>query len=258
MKFSIITISFNVENEIGRTIESILKQSVDDYEYIFVDGASKDGTNETIESYRPALEQKGVKVVHISEKDRGISDAFAKGVDMASGEIVVILNAGDEMMPDTLSFLVENFSDDIDVLYGNIIWHDEARGIEYIKKSKPPECLDELKYTMVVKHPATYIRKSAYQKYGNYDWTYKYAMDTELLLRMYRGGARFKYFDKEFTFFQAGGASDTHLKDGLRETAKIARSAGEPKLKIKIKLFRKYVHHKLAHFVRFTFMKGKK
>lgn len=255
MRFSIITSSFNAEAVIGRTIESVLKQNYYDYEYIFVDGGSTDRTNVIIDSYKEQFEQKNIPVIHISEKDRGISDAFAKGVNHASGEIVVILNAADEMLPGTLQFLDSNFDDNIDVLYGNIIWHDEKRGIEYIRRSKDVSHLDELKYTMVVMHPATYIKKTAYEKYGNYDPEYKYAMDTELVCRMYKRGARFRYVDREFTLFQAGGASDTNLLDVLHENASIARKNGESEWKIKANLGKKYIHHKLAHFIRFTFMK---
>ena len=258
MKFSVITISFNVASVIGKTIDSVLKQDFSDYEYIFVDGASKDKTNSIIDSYKNRFNEKGITVTHISEPDKGISDGFAKGVRLAKGEIVIILNAADEMLPGTMSILAEQFDDKADILYGNIIWHDEARGIEYIKKSKSPEFLEQLKYTMVVKHPATYIKKAAYEKYGNYDPSFKYAMDTELLLRMYKQGARFKYIDHEFTFFQAGGASDTHLIDGLKEAARIAREAGENNLQIAVHLTFKYIHHKLAHFIRFNFMKGKR
>lgn len=256
MKFSVITISFNAALVIGKTIESVLTQDYLDYEYIFVDGASRDDTNSIIDSYKPQFEEKAIAVTHVSEPDKGISDGFAKGVRLAKGEIVIILNAADEMLPGTMSFLAEQFDDSTDVLYGNIIWHDELRGIEYIKKSKSPEHLDQLKYTMVVKHPATYIKKTAYEKYGNYDPHFKYAMDTELLLRMYKKGAKFKYIDHEFTFFQAGGASDTHLIDGLKEAAKIAKEAGENNLQIAFHLGYKYIHHKLAHFIRFNFMKG--
>lgn len=258
MKFSVITISFNAASVIGKTIESVLKQDYCDYEYIFVDGASRDETNSIIDSYKHKFNEKGVSVTHISEPDKGISDGFAKGVRLAKGEIVIILNAADEMLPRTMSIIEGQFDDGIDVLYGNIIWHDEARGIEYVKKSKSPEHLEQLKYTMVVKHPATYIKKTAYTKYGNYDPNFKYAMDTELLLRMYKQGAKFKYIDHEFTFFQAGGASDTHLIDGLKEAAKIAKEAGENNLQIAFHLGCKYLHHKLAHFIRFNFMKGKR
>ena len=257
MKFSVVTVSFNAAPVIGKTIESVMRQNYHNYEYIFVDGDSKDSTNQIIETYREPLRKLGVSVTHISEPDRGISDGFAKGVRLAKGDIIVILNAADEMMPGTMEFLAEQFDEETDILYGNIIWHDEQRDLEYIKKSKTPDHLEELKDTMVVKHPATYIKRIAYEKYGNYDPRFKYAMDTELLLRMYRQGAKFKYVDHEFTFFQAGGASDTHLIDGLKETGYIAKSAGENNVQIMIHLMYKFVRHKMAHFVRFNFMKGK-
>lgn len=257
MRFSIITATYNAETCIERTIQSVLNQNSTNYEYIFIDGASVDNTNMIIDQYSAILNEKGIQVKHVSEPDNGISDAFAKGVNYAQGEIVVILNAGDKMLPDTLSYVDSHFSAEYDVLYGNIIWHDEKRELEYIKKSKSPEHLDELKYTMVIKHPATYIKKKAYVKYGNYDATFKYAMDTDLLLRMYLQGAKFKYIDREFTYFEAGGVSDSNLTKILMESKRIAISAGEKNLVIKYKLARKYIHHKLAHFVRYYFMKNR-
>jgi len=255
MRFSIITITYNVENTVGKTIESILAQGRNDFEYIFIDGASKDRTNEIIAEYCGKMQTQGIPCIHVSEPDKGISDAFSKGVDRASGDIVVILNAGDQMLPGVLDYLDENFGDDTDIMYGNIIWNDEGRKLRYIKKSKAPEHLDELKYNMVVKHPATYIRKSAYERYGNYDASFRYAMDTDLLLRMHLQGARFVYVDREFTLFEAGGVSDLHLKEVLKELARIARSAGEKEIVIFFKLCKKYIHHNLAHFIRYNFMK---
>lgn len=255
MRISIITASYNVEKVIGNTIESVLNQNFKDFEYIFIDGASKDNTNKIIEEYCKEMDNIGISYIHVSEPDNGISDAFSKGVRLAKGEVIAILNAGDQMLPNTLQYLDENFDKDIDVLYGNIIWHDKCRKLEYVKKSKSPEHLNELKYSMVIKHPATYIRKSAYEKYGVYDQNFKYAMDTDLLLRMYLKGAKFKYVDREFTFFEAGGVSDTNIEKVLKEVAKIAHNAGENDLVIYFKLLKKYIHHNLAHFIRYNFMK---
>ena len=258
MRFSVITVTLNAADVIGKTVESVLIQQFYDLEYVFIDGGSQDETNRIIDRYQPVLEEKGISVIHISEKDRGISDAFAKGVRNASGEIIAILNAGDEMLPGTLAFLNDHFGDAVDVLYGNVIWHDEARQLEYIKKSKKPEHLAELKYNMVVQHPATYIRKSAYERYGNYDPDYLYAMDAELLLRMVCAGAVFQYIDREFTMFQAGGSSDTHLMEVLKAHAAIAGENGEKPVQIYFHLTKKVIFHHLAHFIRFHFMKKKK
>ena len=256
MRFSVITISFNAQDEIERTIRSVLEQDFVDYEYLFIDGASTDRTNDVIRQYKSEFEKKGIQVTHQSEKDKGIADAFDKGVKLASGEIVVILNAGDVMLPQTMRFLDEHFTPDLDVLYGNMIWHDDAHNLRYIRRSKNEKHLMELKYRMVVDHPACYISRKAYEKYGLYDTSFRFAMDTDLVLRMYLKGARFLYVDREFTEMWAGGNSDVNLKKVLAENARIARNAGDPRPIVWLNIARIFLRHHLAHFIRFNF--GKK
>lgn len=255
MRISVITISYNAEDVIADTIQSVIEQNFSDYEYIFVDGGSKDKTNNIIDSYVEVLRKKNIPITHISEPDKGISDAFNKGVINANGEIIAILNAADIMLPGTLKYISENFPETIDVLYGNIIWNNENRNLSYVRESKPVSELDGLKYNMIIMHPAAYIKASAYKKYGVYDTSFKYAMDTELLYKMYKNRARFEYIDREFAIVQAGGVSDSYLIDGLKELSRIPLSYGDSKIKVYFLLTKKLLFHKLAHFYRFVLMK---
>ena len=106
MKLSVVTISFNAEECIARTIQSVLAQTVPVYEYIMSDGASKDRTYEIICSYDAEFERRGIRFLHSSEPDKGISDAFNKGVSRATGDLVAIINADDELMPQARMSLV--------------------------------------------------------------------------------------------------------------------------------------------------------
>ena len=92
MKLSIITVSFNAENCIKKTIKSVLNQIEPVYEYIIIDGASTDKTYNIICSYGEAFKNKGIKYIHCSEPDKGISDAFNKGIKKATGDLVGIIN----------------------------------------------------------------------------------------------------------------------------------------------------------------------
>lgn len=252
MRFSIVTATKNAEDSIGATIESVLKQKNNDCEYIFIDSVSTDRTNEIIDGYSDSFSNKGIPVTHIVEKDTGISDGFNKGIRASSGEIIAILNAGDIMREDTLNIVDREFGDNVDVLYGNVIWVDKKHGISYERKSKDVSKLDGLKYTMIVCHPAAYVRREAYTKYGLFDGTFRYTMDNDLMLRMYTGGARFKYIDRALTDFYAGGTSDSDVNAVMEENRRIALRAGEPPVKASIMIFLKKCRHHAAHFARFN------
>ena len=113
MKISIITISYNVEKEIERTMRSVLNQTFKDLEYIVVDGKSKDNTVAIAKSIAAEYPDRAVRI--ISEPDKGIYDAMNKGIKMASGEWVNMMNAGDVFANDNVleNVFKENFSDDI-------------------------------------------------------------------------------------------------------------------------------------------------
>ncbi len=246
MRFSIVTIAYNAADDIEDTLKSVLDQNYSDFEYIIVDGASKDGTVDVIEKYLSLFADKGIRIKFKSEPDGGISDAFNKGVSQAEGEIVSIINAGDCLFSDALQTVSKHM--DTDILYGNIVWNDETHGFRYVRKASPD--LHNLMFNMVIMHPATFVKKQVYDKVGLFDTSFRFAMDQEMMVRMQKAGMKFKYIDKELVEMKAGGASDSNLRKVLDECDRIPMLYGAPKLKILLFRNMKYWRTKLAHIVR--------
>lgn len=251
MKLSIVTITYNAENSIERTIRSIINQTEPIYEYLLIDGGSKDKTNKIIDSYQQQIEDKGIRFFHISEPDKGISDAFNKGINHSTGDYVGIINADDELLPDTSKELRQFIEkNDADIIYGNCLWVDEESSISYIRKPKGK--LERLYYDLVLIHPSTFVRRSAYEKFGVFNIEFKLCMDKELLLRMYVGGAKFKYLDKELTVFRAGGASDQSVVKTVKEGIKLSNSYNCPKVVTYSNALRKIIKYKISAFLKKT------
>ncbi len=242
-KVSVITVTYNSGDAIIRTFTSILEQTYRPLEYVIVDGGSTDGTRTIIEGYLPRFQEAGIEVKYISEPDRGISDAFNKGIGLSTGSIIGITNADDMLMPDILQFIVKNFPENIDVYYGNIIWEDLEKDITYVRKSSAD--LHDLKIRLKIIHPAAFVRKRAYDKHGVFDIQYRYCMDKELLARMQREGATFLYCDKLFARVSAGGVSDQNLKGVMAEGKKIALANGVNPIAVKFIFFKNYMKNKI-------------
>lgn len=252
MKLSMVTVCYNAENVIEKTILSVLNQSVPVYEYILIDGASTDRSYEIIKSYEDRFVEKGIRYVHISEKDKGISDAFNKGVERATGDLVGIINADDELMPDACSILKECVKEySADVYYGDCFWVDEKNNLEYISKPKSHD-LSRLLYYMILIHPSTFVKKSAYETCGVFDVTYRYCMDKELLYRFYKADKKFHYVGKVLTKFKAGGVSDTHAKAVFKEGSRMALQNGEPWIKVKAIEYKKLYRDSLVRLIKKT------
>ena len=216
-----------------------------------IDGASKDKTYEIICSYDEEFKRRGIRFTHISEPDKGISDAFNKGIERATGDLVGIINADDELMPETNRILSNAWENEkADVYYGNCWWVDTAKHQEHM--SKPKHNLDQLLYRMILIHPSTFVTKDTYNDCGVFNVDYKYCMDKELLYRLYREGKKFKYLDAELTRFKAGGVSDTHAQAVFSEGTRMACSYGEPYLKVKTIELQKIVKNKIVRLMKKT------
>jgi glycosyltransferase involved in cell wall biosynthesis len=225
MRVSVITITFNSENTLRETIESVLSQDYKDLEYIIVDGGSTDGTIDIIRNYEDKISK------WISEPDQGISDAFNKGIAMSSGELIGIINSDDMYLHDAISSIVATIDENTDVIHGNMIMFGENRP-ETLHKQKVP--LTHFYKGMAVHHPATFIRARAYKKYGFYNLKYKSSMDRELLLRMYHKGAIFQYIDLCVAKYRRGGTSTKLFHIAQNETREISVKYGMPKYKANI------------------------
>lgn len=248
MKFSIITITYNSEKTLEETIKSVAKQDFIDYEYIIVDGGSTDHTLDIVKKYG------GIVSKWISEPDKGISDAFNKGIKIATGEIICIINSDDMLCADALQTINDNIEEDTDVFYGNAIMF--GRG-EKQYRYKPFDNIDVLRERMAVVHPATVVRKSAYDRYGVFDIRYKCAMDRELLLRMYVAGAKFQYINHDLAKMRLGGVNQkTYLNQTVPEGIEISIKYGLNPMKAKFVGFKQKTRYRVATFVRKLPMKN--
>lgn len=226
-KISVITISYNSESTIRNTIESVLSQTYRPLEYVIVDGRSSDKTEEIIMSYRARLINSGIEFSYKSESDKGISDAFNKGIKRATGTIIGIINSDDQLAEDALTVIAESFDASVDVVCGDCLWIDKANKIEYIRKSKMD--LNKLKYRMVLMHPTCFVRKKAYDIYGTFDINLKCVMDKDLLARFYKSGAKFKYVPSVLAIMSAGGVSDLNSQKVIEEGIEVAIKNGAPR-----------------------------
>lgn len=214
MKVSIITISYNSAETIEDTIQSVLAQDYTNIEYIVVDGASSDGTVAIIDRYRDKISQV------ISEKDKGIYDAMNKGVALATGDVVGILNSDDVYAATTIiSDVVKEFnSSKATALYGDLVyvkkdnlattvryWQSKAYSKEnFLKGWMPP-------------HPAFFLKKDMYNKFGVYNTQFKISADYELMLRMlYKHDVSVTYLPKVLTKMRVGGESNKGIGSRIK------------------------------------------
>lgn len=215
IKVSIITVSYNSVNTIEKTIQSVLKQSYQNIEYIVIDGLSTDGTQQVIEKYIDKI------AYYISEKDDGLYDAMNKGIYISTGEIIGIINSDDWYAENVIEDIVDYFlQSEADLIYGNII--NALQDKEVQQNWKIP--LDHMWYEMAVPHPSVFVKKKIYEQMGVFNVVYKFAADYELLLRFYSKKVKFGYLDKVIAYFRSGGVSETRRKESIDEVYNIVVS----------------------------------
>lgn len=221
MKISIITTSYNSAHTLRDTMESVLRQTYTDYEYIVVDGASKDGTVDIIREYEPRFEG---RMRWVSEPDRGIYDAMNKGVAMATGDVVGLLNSDDfYASDDILATIASEFSKsgNLDAIYGDVHYVDETdttKVVRYYSSRKFTRKRMLMGYMPA--HPSFYVRRECYEKYGSFDTSYRVAADFENLLRLiYVNKIHTRYVAKDFVAMRMGGASSSGFSSYLRIAA---------------------------------------
>ncbi len=238
MLFSIITVCFNSERTIERTIKSVLEQSCQDYEYILVDGASSDRTLEIIHEYEPLFKGK-MKV--ISEPDQGIYDAMNKGIRAASGELIGIVNSDDYYEKDALDKIAEVYEGyDYSIIYGML--RTIADGKEVMVYIKNHEFLEN----DMITHPACFVSKKIYERFGEYSLKYPYSADYEFMLRVKR--------IKEVRFFKVYSIISNFSLDGASGRVKAYRDTLRMKheyglienREYRLKMFKSWIAMKLG------------
>ena len=229
MKVSIVTVTWNSAATLSRTISSVLRQTYKDIEYIVVDGLSTDDTINIIKANEPAFNG---RMRWISEKDDGIYDAMNKGIRMASGDIVGILNSDDFLTADDIiEKIVLGFTDDTDAIYGDV---------HFIKDSDSRKCVRYysgrpfrpwmVRYGYIPPHPSFYVRRTIYEKYGLYDNSFRISADVEMIARLtFIHKIRTKYIPMVFVTMLVGGESTKSLKNrwlGTKEDLIACRKLG--------------------------------
>jgi len=212
MKITLITVCFNSEKTIKDTLESVLHQTFTNYEYIIVDGKSKDNTLKIIEEYIPKF--KG-KITLISEKDKGLYDAMNKGIKLAQGDIVGILNS-DDILANRFVFqkIIDTFKEtNCDGTYSDLLFMSEAL-------EKPTRNFIAHNYTKHFgwhpPHPTLYIKKKIYQEIGNFNIKYRICADLDFMTRLIKKEYKLEYMKKYLIIMRSGGVSTDGLKGYTR------------------------------------------
>ncbi|MGJ8539707.1 glycosyltransferase family 2 protein [Heyndrickxia coagulans] len=218
MLISIISVCYRARIELEETIKSVLKQTYYNIELIIVDGESNDGTLEMINKYLLEFKKKGIEVRIISEPDSGIYDAMNKGIQIASGEWCIFMNAGDTFYGnDALTIMSKYCTNNYDIIYGDAA-HCYNNKIKIIKAKKSAELtfINGMEFC----HQATLIKTANLKKRG-YDITYKIAGDYDFFVNAYRNFANFYHVPCTVAVFQKDGISSTYAGLVKLENAKV-------------------------------------
>jgi glycosyltransferase involved in cell wall biosynthesis len=210
---SIITVVYNGENTIRDTIESVLSQDLPNLEYIIIDGKSSDSTVDIIKSYGNQITR------FLSEQDGGIYDAMNKGIRLATGDIIGILNSDDLYANNQiLSEVAQKFNcNTIDAVYGDLVYVD-GNDLGRIRRNwKAGEYQEGLfLWGWMPPHPTFFIRKEWYEKHGDYRLDLGSAADYELMLRMiHKHKANPSYIPEVMVRMRVGGISNSKLKNRI-------------------------------------------
>jgi len=242
---SIITPSFNSSGYLRETIESVLSQDYPAIEYIIVDGGSTDGTVEIIREYA----DRDKRITWISEPDSGIADAFNKGISMASGDIIGILNSDDRYAPEALRTVAAAVAahPECDVFHGNMLRY---QGDAPLFLLKPSDVERNIWHEMPLNHPATFVTHKAYRQVGHFDTGLKIAMDYDMMLRLHTAGFCFWHIDEVLAHMRYGGASDAGVLAGLVEVFRVSVRQGYPRWKASFWMVRNGLLRSVKNIIR--------
>jgi glycosyltransferase len=216
MKISIITVVFNNKNKISIAIDSVVKQTNADIEYIVVDGGSSDDTPAVVNSY-------GTKVSKfICEPDKGIYDAINKGILISTGEVVGLLHSDDIFGNEQIISMITEVFDNTgaDGVYGDLLYVNKENLNKVIRYWKSgPFKTSMLNRGWMPPHPTLFLKRKIFDNYGLYDTGFKISSDYDFMLRiMSRPELKFEYLPQIITRMRVGGASNRSLKNIIRKS----------------------------------------
>ena len=225
MKISVVTVCFNAVGTIGATLRSVASQTYTDVEHIIVDGGSDDGTLECIAEH-------GKHVAHlVSEPDHGIYDAINKGIRLATGDIVGILNADDVYANDAVLACIASImrDGDLDALYGDVEFFapgkPETTVRHYSSRRFSPT---NLAWGWMPAHPTLFLRRRVFDRYGLYRPDFRIAGDYELIARVFKDGKlQYRYLSEVLVRMSLGGVSTRGWKSTLLLNREVLRACRE-------------------------------
>lgn len=226
MKFSIITATYNSEKTIARTLDSILSQTCREFEYIIVDGNSSDKTLDIIKSYQPLFSKKKIPFSWTSEKDKGIYDAWNKGVKIAKGSWISFLGSDDQYLENAIELYnceLNNNKESLDLIYSNVKVVNQDIEVKIINGIWTWKIF---KRYMNIAHVGAFHNRNYFKKHGLFNESYKVAGDYELLLRA-REKLKTKKIDKITAFMDSGGVSNNQINIVFKETFLAKNKTGE-------------------------------
>lgn len=207
MKISIITITYNSQHTVEDTIRSVVAQKYDDIEYIIIDGLSKDKTIEIVNKFKPHISK------IISEKDAGLYDALNKGIKHATGDVIGMLHSDDIYADDNvISKVAEKFKSDaqLEAVYADLVFvnrDDTGKIMRTWKSGAYREGAFEKGW--MPPHPTFFVKKSCYEKLGDFNISLKLSADYELMLRfIHKNKIKIAYIPETFVKMRMGGVSN--------------------------------------------------
>jgi len=224
MKISIVTTSYNSEKTIEDTILSVLSQNYQNFEHIIVDGASKDSTMEIVKKYEDKY--KG-RLKYISQPDKGIYDAMNKGIQMATGDVIGLLNSDDKYANNkilkTISETIEKTN--CDGIHGNLLYMDEETMTKPQRKWVTKST--NIRRGNITAHPTLYLKKEIYDKLGLYDLKYKVVADYNFMVKLLLNkNINLVHINEYLIYMRLGGVSSNGLKGyvySLKESYKVLK-----------------------------------
>lgn len=212
--FTIITVCYNSAATITRTIQSVLNQSFNDYEYWIIDGLSTDSTIDIVQNFKS---QYNDKIFFISEKDAGIYDAMNKGIARAKGQIIGIVNSDDWLEPDALQKVfqvAQNYDNNKYKIYcGWMYFHYKDGSIKLLKTDKKRHEKYIKGYKMGIRHPATFVGTEVYKRIGCFDAKLKVLADLDFIYRCSQANIDFQFIFAPLTNMSDGGISNNPLSN---------------------------------------------
>jgi glycosyltransferase involved in cell wall biosynthesis len=214
MKVSIITVTYNSADTIEDTIKSVASQDYPNIEYLVIDGESSDQTLELLSKYKDTISQL------VSEKDQGMYDALNKGIELASGDVIGILNS-DDIYTDSqvVSDMVEVLqTENADAAYADLVYVDrenlnQQKRYWKAKKYRP----NYFKWGWMPPHPTFFVKKDCYKQYGKFNLNLYSAADYELMLRfIHKHQIKLAYLPRVIVKMREGGLSNTNLLSRIR------------------------------------------